>query len=482
MSDSVQAPPVPEPQPPRPLSLHQAIPSINNLVGFNVFNAMSFNIMLAEPMILLVRNWGASQTFIGLLSSLVPLLMITQLYMAPRVEYIGYRRLILAGWTGRTIVLTFVCILPFVSHRVDHALLLWILFGLMVVYNLLRGVATTSYMPWLRTLIDGQWRGRYISIEHSVSNFSAAATFFFCAFVLEGTATDHQFGYLFLLSTLAGWASIVFLRRIDSPPPLKGRPTIEPVSHWAGRVWRIAPFRRLIITSICFYLSISAWRTFTVVYLRDAGISESTIMLMSGCNMVGIVLSAWVWGQLADRFGSRPIMALATRILLVMLVAWLLLTMHILPPHPVLLTACFCLYGLGFIGFHVANMRQSLNSAPREFPVLALSLFMIGTNLSIGFTPIAWGAALDLFRDLHLTWEGMVVDRFTLFYGISILLLLLTKWRIRRLPDERAAAPHLVLYHMLVDTPLRTMTGVYELLKPSDRARDRRPPKPPPHR
>src|SRR5690554_1630970 len=107
-----------------PRSLRQAVPALPDLLGFNIFNAISFNLVLGAPMILLVRHWGASTTYIGLLASLVPLLMVTQLYMAPRVEYIGYKRLMMAGWSGRTVCLMVAALLPFLSGFLSPKMLL----------------------------------------------------------------------------------------------------------------------------------------------------------------------------------------------------------------------------------------------------------------------------------------------------------------------------------------------------------------------
>ncbi len=451
-----------------------ALPAVRNLVLFNIFNAVSFNIVLGAPMILLARSWGASNLYIGSLSALLWLMMSTQLYMAPRVEYIGFRKLLLAGWTGRTVFLAIVALLPFASGWLTgrlpgrgHMILLVIVFVCMFAYNFLRGIATTSYMPWLRTLIDPEWRGRYFSLEHSVANISAAVTFLFCGWVLGGEPTDTEFGMIFIVSVLAAMVSIVFLARVDSPPPLTGRPQIEPLRIWVVRVWRVPVFRSIIRTSVVYYLSISAWMTFTVIFLRDQlGVSERTIMLMNGANMTGIVLSAWYWGMLADRFGSRPVMALATRLLLLMLFCWLLLTLGLLPVDPWLLTVCFCLYGVGYIGYHVSNLRLTLNQAPREFPVLALSLFMVCYSLSCAVAPVVWGFVLDWLHEFE--WglrEGVHFDRFSLFYGGSLVLLLVTKRMVRQLPNERGTHAHMVLSHVFYDAPLRTASGIYELLR-----------------
>jgi hypothetical protein len=109
-------------------------------------------------------------------------------------------------------------------------------------------------------------------------------------------------------------------------------------------------------------------------------------------------------------------------------------------------------------------VRYCLNNAPRSAPVLGLTLYSVVTNLSTALAPALWGAILDLLTPLHQSVGPLQLDRFGVFYGVSIGLIIVGKAMIRQLPDQRSTATHLVLYHMVTDVPLRTINGLYKAL------------------
>ncbi len=446
-------------------SILRAMPSLPAMLGFAMPNAISFQIALGPPLVLMARHWGASSFYIGAIAALVPLLTMTQLYMAPRVEYLGFKRVMLAGWTGRIVTLILTAALPFCSGFLSRRFQLEALFAFMFLFNLLRGLATASWMPWVKELVPERWRGRYLSAEQVVVNISSALTLFGCGWVLGDDPGDFQFGFLFIVSFVAGMTSLYFLKRIDCPPPLEGAPTLEPVRRWVNRVWRVKPFRRLIRLNMLWTFALGAWGTFTVVYLRDGlHFPERIILYMSASSTLGALLSAWVWGLMADRFGSRPVMALTSRLILLTALCWLLLTLGLIPPAVGTVLILYILLGMGTSGFGVAINQYSLNNAPAGFPVLALSLFAATSSFSSALSPFLWGALLDLLAPVRPRVGPLLLHQYVWFYALIALMIVASKHLIRQLPDHKAAATHIVLYHMITDYPLRTLYAVQGML------------------
>lgn len=461
---SASVPPSGEPR--RPRSLGEAVPSVKRLVCFQSFNAISFQIALGPPLILMARHWGASPFYIGAITGLVPLLSILQVYTAPRLEYLGFRRVMLSGWTGRNITLIGVAALPFSAWlsggRIPTLYLLEALFAFMFVYNLLRGLASASWLPWISYLVPAEWRGRFISIDQFVIYTSSAAALFFCGWLVGEEPTDLRFGILWLVSLGGGWISLYFLRRVDSPPPREGKPHIEPWYVWAGKVWQKRSPRRLIRMNIAWSLAMAAWGTFTIVFLRDSlHYGDRTIMNIVGASTLGGVASAWVWGRLADRFGSRPVLALSTRLVLLVMIGWLLIAMGQLYGSPLVVTTLYVLLGMASLGFNVGNARYLFNNAPREFPVLAITLFSVITSLANAIAPMLWGTFLRGLEGQSHAWGPLIFTRFTWFYLLTICVVLICKVLIRRLPDREAVATSVVVYSIFSDIPMRGLNMVY---------------------
>src|ERR1700693_232343 len=78
---------------------------IGNAYAFQVFNTVSFSIVLGTPMILYFKHLEASATVLGIVAALPNLLNILQIPAAQFVEQVGYRAFVLRGWSVRSLVL-----------------------------------------------------------------------------------------------------------------------------------------------------------------------------------------------------------------------------------------------------------------------------------------------------------------------------------------------------------------------------------------
>ena len=162
-------------------------------------------------------------------------------------------------------------------------------------------MANASWVPWITHLVPEEWRGRYLSVESLIINLTSAFSFVLCGLLLGEHPTDARFSLLYILAFSSGWISITVMKKIDSPPPLPGKPVLEPVYVWARRVWAERSFRRLVRVNVVFSLLIGCWGTFTIVFLRDRlHMSESFILYLTSACTLGAVASAWEWGKRMD--------------------------------------------------------------------------------------------------------------------------------------------------------------------------------------
>ena len=66
-----------------------------NAHWFNLFNAVSFQIILGAPIIVYAKSIGASSTVLGILASFTPLMTVFQLPAAQFLGRYGYKQFIL---------------------------------------------------------------------------------------------------------------------------------------------------------------------------------------------------------------------------------------------------------------------------------------------------------------------------------------------------------------------------------------------------
>jgi len=111
-------------------------------------------------MILYAKSLGASSTVLGILSGMMPLLVITQLPAARFVNRIGYRRFILTGWSIRVALIFGIAVVPLTGRFLDATTRLVLVLGLLLVFNISRGISSAAWLPWITELVPVSLRGR----------------------------------------------------------------------------------------------------------------------------------------------------------------------------------------------------------------------------------------------------------------------------------------------------------------------------------
>src|SRR5215208_7233036 len=137
-------------------------PGASDANRFSLFNAISWQITLGSPAILYAKSLGASSTVLGVIAALTPLLVILQIPAAHLLPKYGYRRFILAGWGSRTICIFGLAVVPLLGF-LDMQTRLVLVLLLLFVFNLLRGMASGAWLPWISQIIPERMRGRFLS-------------------------------------------------------------------------------------------------------------------------------------------------------------------------------------------------------------------------------------------------------------------------------------------------------------------------------
>jgi sugar phosphate permease len=222
---------------------------VGNAYAFQVFNTMSFFIVLGTPMILFFKHLGVSATVLGIVVAMPPLLNILQIPAADLVERTGYRTFMLRGWTLRTLLILLMAVVAILPEKIDRttriALMLFVLF----LYNASRGISVCAFLPWITKWIPEPVRGRYLSRDQMCTALAVLGTTTVTAWLFHGVTGNGVYAGMFAASFVAGMLSLWFLRRIPDVP-------VE-VTPSGGRVpWKeilaFPPFRRLLVYNVVF--------------------------------------------------------------------------------------------------------------------------------------------------------------------------------------------------------------------------------------
>ena len=435
------------------------------LLLFQLFNGANFTVVLGVPVVLTARFLGAGESAIGVVLSLTPFLAMIQIFSYGLAERWGYRRMMLTGWTIRSFMLLFILPLPFLVGRVSEAVLVAALIAPLFAFNMVRGLAACAWFPWLRLLIPESKRGYFLGLEQRVINGSVLATMLLSSAVLAGSPEPWRYSAVFVGSWAAGLASVFMLSRAPNrrPPAGQQRPArFRDLRASIRKVWAHRPFRRLTRFAALYVFAQWAVPGFLVLYLRDEiQWSDSKILILASCMTVGVLSTSVLWGRIADRFGSRPVMRLATLGHILVFLYWTFCSLGWLRPHPLTVGLVYIFYGSLAGGQAVAQIRSALANCPEHDTMVGMMVYQLWISLSAGCAPLLWGFALRALRGISTgacATEG-VCPAFTIFFVSCIGVTLVAQLLLNQVPEPRAMPAHRLLVQMVWGWPLRMLSG-----------------------
>ncbi|MCX8155118.1 MAG: MFS transporter [Verrucomicrobiae bacterium] len=430
-------------------------PGFHHAYWFALFNALSFQIVLSSPMVLYAKSLGGSATVLGVVVSMMPLLVIFQIPAAQYIPRLGFRRFVYAGWGIRVAFIFAMAAVPLLGAFLDRgtqlALLLFLLFG----FNLSRGISSCAWLPWITSLVPESIRGRYLARDAAVVNLGSIMVFLLAALFLGSEPHPYQFSLLFAFSAVAGAASLSFLKRIpDVPVPQEPAGSTGEVP-W-GAILRHAPFQRLLVTVMLWAVVYGGMQAFPVAFLKtEAALSEGRILLLSTTLYLGGMGSLWLFGSRLDAAGSKPVLALAFGVYVLILGGWWLMSGKALQASTAPLIALLGCMGLFSASANMAFTRLAMASVPTMGRNHFFALFSVAWNVTQGVAPILWGMMIDAIGEFRTRWGGVEWNRYSIFFAAAALVTLAALCSTRRLVEPKAASFEELLRDLLLRAPMK---------------------------
>lgn len=429
---------------------------IVNAYWFQAFNAVSWQICNGSPLILFARDLGASATALGVLAGLPPILTIMQIPVSRYAADYGYKRLMLAGWSSRVAVLLLLSVLPLVAGPIPKDAVVTLLLAIMFFFNLLRGLATCSWMPWITSLVPERVRGFYLSRDRTFINFASVVALFVSGSLMVGHASMRGFALVFFLGFASGAVSLAFLKRIPDPPATGPHAAAAETVEWS-QVFRDRPFMRLLAFGVALQLGLSAHGTFVLIFLREEiALGDGPILWISaGASLFGM-LGLSMLGRHADRVGSRPYLGLVLAWWMVAIPAWFLIAADAFASPGKVAIGLMIAGGYMNTCFELALTRLLMNTvAGKPGQTRYFALYAVVVSSVLGLMPIAWGIGLDALRTLHASALGLVWNRYMVFFAAESVSLLGILFLLLRVRERRGESPAYMVQQIFVGMPSR---------------------------
>ncbi len=439
-----------EPKDPFPLGT-------SNAFYFQYFNTTSFSTIVGVPTILFFKELGASATILGVVGSLAPFLIILQIPASRHVELVGYKRFVLSGWFLRTIFsfgLALAAFIPAIDNTTRMILAIFFLIG----YNILRGISTCGFMPWMTQLIPEKVRGRFLATDQITGSIASLVTTLLISWWLNHHSGSLGFACVFFYASIAGLMSLRFLKKIpDVPVPPDSRST-EPIP-WK-ELLAFQPFIKIITMNVIFFVAIAGGGLFWVPLVRDQFHKDSSFVLnMAAVGAFFGIIIQFLASRLIDRAGSKPPLSFGILMAAFHFFLWSMLAAEVLPFNYWSLFFIQLTAGLSFPLFNLANTRLVMATVPVMARSHYFAVYSVALNLTLGIFPWIWGIGVDYLQGWHqVSWNLWHWNAYSFFFLIVVSITIASWFLLLRIEEPKSMSTEEFIRQLLVKTPKRAIT------------------------
>lgn len=351
---------------------------------------------------------GASNTALGFVAALPQLGTASQLLSAYALQRLPRRKgLVIAGATAGRLLFLAIPVLPFVLARGPALALFLVLWGL---GNVLASVAGNAWTSWMSDVIPRSMRGRYMSWRNTLAGLGGMVVFLTAGILLDARAgappgaspeADARrlagFGIVFATACAAALLS-AFMLAVQPEPPRRapagdGAPGTPLAPLALIRLPFADPaFRRLLL----FFAVFSAvngignpfWTPYTV---EDLGGDYSFLTTLNVVGGLAGLLALRLWGRAIDRFGSRPIIAVAVLFTALHPLYYFASARGFLAPLFIDAVSSGVFWG----GFNLAVFSLLLGLAPERGREMYYAVFAATAGLAMAASSVVAGAVAE---------------------------------------------------------------------------------------
>jgi MFS family permease len=285
---------------------------------FNVFNAVSWNLLVGIIITLFALRLDASSTYIGLMSAAFYI----ALFLLPLGKLLSERFSIISifsfTWTSRSICMLLAAAAPFVDYAGHRKIALLLIMLGVFLFHLFRGIGMVGNNPVLNLLASGPDRGSYMTQIQIINSAIGMFGSFLIAMVLGTQPPIFVFSILLFIGVITGVISGYVIKKVPEPDiqqessRSKSSPEKENRKTKLVDIFKDAfshnEIRHFLFIFFLVVLVSGVTRTFIVVYAREVfGHNDGLISLYSVFGGLGYLMIGLIVKFLVDRIGAKPL-------------------------------------------------------------------------------------------------------------------------------------------------------------------------------
>jgi len=373
---------------------------------FNIFNALSWNLLVGSVITLLALRFGANSTYIGLLAAMGYI----SFFFLPLGKFLARFFSIIGiysfAWISRAIFMLLAVAAPFASYsgRIDLALLLIIL-GV-IGFHFCRGLGMVGNNPVLSQMAAGPDRGSYITQTQIVNSAVTMFGSFLIAMVLGREPPPYLYSLLLAAGVACGITSGILLKKVPEPPQEASEKKSERVNVFKYALAN-AELRRFIVILFIVALVSGVSRAFLVVYAREVfGHNDGLISLYTVFGGLGFLMIGMFIKFLVDRIGAKPIFMVCVIIGLASMIPVVFFpraAVDNLSTAILFLAFLFFMLNFGFLGSEGIAQTYFMGLIPAEMMLDMGIVYYIVFGIAGAAGSLLGGLFLDLFSFFNIS-------------------------------------------------------------------------------
>ncbi len=379
---------------------------LQTVIKDSIASQMVIGLTTGAFLVAFALQLGASNTVVGLLAAVPPLVQLVQIPTVYLIERIKLRRPItfFACFASRTCLL-FIGLAPFVF---PPETVLSVLIGGLIAYGIFAAMGTCAWNAWMRDLIPhpqlGQFNARRLTVATFFGTVLTLGAGYFLDRFTQLYPQQEVFGYsaLFVLAFLVGMIDEYFIATVPEPR-MKSEQT--GILKLILLPFRDTNFRNLLryLFTWNFALNLAA-PFFTVYMLTKLDMDMSSVIGLTVLSQLMNLLFFRVWGRLLDQYSNKSILNVCAPMLIVCILLW---TFTRLPEKHALtvplLIGLHVFMGISMAGTTLGALNIAVKLAPKNLGAAYLAASSLANSLAAGLAPVLGGFFADYFASRQLS-------------------------------------------------------------------------------
>ncbi len=413
----------------------RALPwSVGSNAALTVFAQLVF---FGSGYVLFLNELGLSRSQIGFLLSLVSFFGLLALFIAPTVARFGYKRTFLTFWGIRYVVTFLLLLIPWFASSYGTPAAIYIITGIVIVFSACRAIGVTGLVPWQQEYIPDAIKGKYFAINNIVTSLVGFFSVIAAGYVIGRSTDINRFTLLFAIGTVFGLGSIWAAKFIPGGGPSQEKD--EKCHNFDGFLSGLGDrnFRSFLIGTSLVTLASGPLNSFLPLYMQEqVGLNAGQVVWLQTGTLIGGLLSSYLWGWTADRYGSKPVMLFGAGMLITLPVFWFFMPRETgWSLYVALAIAVF--QGVANLGWAIGSTRLLfVGIIPAEKRVAYSALHTAWVGVVGGVSLLLGGRVLDFTAGLSGNFMAVKVDSFAVLFFAGALLSLASIWFLRRVQAD----------------------------------------------